>query len=191
MRASDYLPLAIWAAPTKVLPDDMSPIPCFRNRVGEKADRDERGNPKLPLVLWRLHDPEDSGPPQEAGQPRTRVRSNLMDGPTNPLYRFFEIECRVPGDGSYAENMAEDIVSYIRGHGVLTHILLEQDEPDDTSQKSGGNYFSHLVVLGTFAEISNDRGQLALADFRNTYSTFAYNELLGAIPRLVRDELGV
>ena len=180
MRASDYLPLAICVAPIV----GTTPIGCFRNRISDKADLD-----KLPLVLWRVHDPEDSGRPDEVGQPRTRVRSNLLDGPTSAMYRFFEIECRTEKDGAYAERLAEDIVLYLRGHAVLTHILLEQDEPDDTSQKKG-DYFSYLVVLGTFAVVPGARGTAALDDFERKYGRPAREQLVNKLPQQVQDELG-
>ena len=63
-----------------------------------------------------------------------------MDGPSNPLHRYFEIECAAP-TASGAENLADDILSEIQPK--VTEIYGREDVVG-RSQQVGG-YFGHVI----------------------------------------------
>lgn len=202
LRASDYLPLAICAAPQDDPDPNHRPIPCHRGRLaGPASTANALSQGRYPAVIWRMYEADDRGIPDEAGQPRTRVYANLMDGPTQALYRFFEIECRADAKladestgnahGAAAENLADEILDYLRGHGSLTHILSQEDERDDTAQKES-DYISHVLVIGLHADVEAELGWQAVRDYRDKYEAdfpVQYGALKDGLSDRVRLEL--
>ena len=69
-------------------------------------------------------------------------RTGSMDGPSNPLHRFFEIECAAPTPEA-AENLGDDILDELRPH--LIEVFTREDVVGNSQQR--GNYFAHAVGL--------------------------------------------
>ncbi len=181
MRPSDYLPLAICASAYPGTTNPVGgPIPCYRGRITEG---EELGFG----VLWRLYNVNDPGAPSELGEARTRTTPNLMDGPGSNLHRFFEIECRA-GTPHAAESMAEDIVAYLQSAGTMSHLLMEEDSPDNTSQQRG-HYHAFVVVVGLHGTIPVESAVSALFDFLIKFREPAFTELWDEQPSRVQDEV--
>lgn len=69
-------------------------------------------------------------------------RTGSLDGPSNPLHRFFEIECAAP-TAEGAETMADDILDELRPH--LVEVYTREDVVGTSQQR--GNYFGHAIGL--------------------------------------------
>ena len=69
-------------------------------------------------------------------------RTGSMDGPSNPLHRFFEIECAAP-TAEGAETMADDILNELRS--ALIAVYTREDVVGNSQQR--GDYYGHAVGL--------------------------------------------
>ena len=115
---------------------DVPPVVAVRFESHTNLEIDKVEAAEGPSVLWRL---------------AATDREASLEGPGDPLFQYFEVECRAPTCPA-AQVMGKDILSYLEQRGLVTEIASQYDEPDDASQQRG-HYYAHVFTFGMFADV--------------------------------------
>lgn len=131
MDAIEYLPWAIRLALANL------DLPVAQVRFADLSETEGRTS-----VVWRII------PPPASLSYDAPQYSNLLDGPTDGIQQYFEIECRVHESvPEAARQNADRIIDFLHGRELLNALTARYDKPDDASGQSG-KYVAHVIEIG-------------------------------------------